>query len=121
MMNEKTYKWIEFGDYDLIVVENELAVTEERQIAQIIAFHCQQAAEKYLKAFLIYKTHNLEYLIQLCSKYNVDFSKLDVGELSNFAVDIRYPEIDFIPSAPEIQYYYEKIKEIREFVLKRIK
>jgi len=55
MISELVHKWIVYGDYDLIVVENELNVPEERQIAQIIAFHCQQAVEKYLKAYIIYK------------------------------------------------------------------
>ena len=47
--------------------------------AEIVCFHCQQAAEKYLKAFLVYndleppKTHDLIELARLCSNYDKDF------------------------------------------------
>ncbi|GEM_PF-3716381 len=39
---------------------------------EIICFHCQQAAEKALKAYLVFleirvpKTHDLDYLLELC-------------------------------------------------------
>lgn len=57
--------------------------------------------EKYLKAYLISKsvdfgkTHNLEYLIKLCSEIDKDFEDIKVGDLSFYAVEVRYPD-DFI-------------------------
>ena len=47
---------------------------------EIICFHCQQAAEKYLKAFLVWndqepsKTHDLIELAKLCTKFKVKLS-----------------------------------------------
>jgi HEPN domain-containing protein len=49
---------------------------------EIVCFHCRQAAEKYLKGFLVYndqeppKTHDLVELVRLCGKINADFSQL---------------------------------------------
>lgn len=63
------------------------------------AFHCQQAAEKALKAFLVYKgvlfdrVHNLVYLLDLCETIEPDFAALrDAAErLTPYAVEVRYP------------------------------
>jgi len=63
------------------------------------AFHCQQAVEKALKAFLVYKgvlfdrVHNLVYLLDLCETIEPDFAALrDAAErLTPYAVEVRYP------------------------------
>jgi HEPN domain-containing protein len=60
----------------------------------------QQAAEKALKAFLLYhnvippKTHNLVNLCKMCAAYNDDFTEFldDCGNLTPFAVGARYPD-----------------------------
>ena len=67
--------------------------------SEVICFHCQQAAEKYLKAFIVYndqeppKTHDLTELVKLCSNYNADFSTLlqKCEYLIPFAIRTRYP------------------------------
>ena len=66
---------------------------------EIVCFHCQQAAEKYLKAYLVYndqeppKTHDLIELLKLCNEYDHDFSALSpkCEYLIPFAVRTRYP------------------------------
>jgi len=66
---------------------------------EIVCFHCQQAAEKYLKAFLVYndleppKTHDLIELAKLCSNYDKDFPVIipKCEYLIPFAVQTRYP------------------------------
>jgi HEPN domain-containing protein len=72
---------------------------------EIVCFHCQQAAEKYLKCFLVYndqeppKIHDLIELIRLCGKINTDFLQLNLKceYLTPFAVHIRYPsDIDLL-------------------------
>lgn len=62
-------------------------------------FHCQQAAEKYLKALLeelgltISRTHNLEDLLSLLLPHHPRLQSLRRGLifLTNFAVETRYP------------------------------
>jgi HEPN domain-containing protein len=68
-------------------------------LREIIAFHCQQAAEKYLKALLTRcqidfpKTHNIRDLLQLAAQVNPDSMQQLLGAhwLTPFGVDTRYP------------------------------
>jgi HEPN domain-containing protein len=65
--------WIEKGDRDLGVVKIVLAETKE--YSDVVCYHCQQTAEKYLKALQLYfgqpvkKTHILETLLDLLSPF----------------------------------------------------
>lgn len=62
-------------------------------------FHCQQAAEKFLKALLqelaiaFSKTHNLEALAKLLVRHHPALAAYQrrFKFLSQFAVDYRYP------------------------------
>lgn len=64
-----------------------------------VCFHCQQCAEKYLKALLeehgliIPRTHNLDDLLNLLPPQYGTLSSLRRGLifLTDFAVDPRYP------------------------------
>jgi HEPN domain-containing protein len=67
-----------------------------------VCFHCQQAAEKYLKALLqeqghfIPRTHSLHQLLGLLVPFDGGLVPLRRGlrMLSRFAVDVRYPEFN---------------------------
>jgi HEPN domain-containing protein len=62
-------------------------------------FHSQQAAEKYLKAFLVWhqiefpKTHDIEALLKLAGKADDKIPEIlqDVSILTPYGVDYRYP------------------------------
>jgi HEPN domain-containing protein len=64
-----------------------------------IAFHCQQAAEKYVKAFLVWceidfpKTHDLEELLDLVESANRSLAShlRDAIVLTPYGVEQRYP------------------------------
>jgi len=64
-----------------------------------VGFHCQQAAEKALKAYLTWqeqpfeKTHSLVALVGMCRKFDTSFDALREAAtaLSPFAVATRYP------------------------------
>lgn len=66
----------------------------------VLCFHAQQAAEKYLKAFLISRgmqverTHDLEYLLTQCQRHEPALGTLltECQALSGHAVDSRYPD-----------------------------
>jgi HEPN domain-containing protein len=90
--------WIKKADND-IKSARYLANNMRPLPAEIICFHCQQAAEKYLKAYIVYNdqeppiTHDLIELAKLCNNFNGDFSLLSpqCEYLSSFAVRTRYP------------------------------
>jgi HEPN domain-containing protein len=64
-----------------------------------VGFHCQQAAEKSLKAYLTWqdeafeKTHSLVALVGMCLKFTPDFNELRLAAtvLTPYAVTTRYP------------------------------
>jgi HEPN domain-containing protein len=64
-----------------------------------VGFHCQQAAEKYLKAFLqelgdpVPRTHDLEDLLDLLLPHDATLVPLrrGVASLTKYAVEYRYP------------------------------
>jgi len=92
-----TLEWFYFADADL---DSANILNEAyRRHFEIICYHCQQAAEKYLKAVLCYngiippKIHVLETLCALCSEFDSSFNQIakDCAYLSPFAVSARYP------------------------------
>ena len=66
---------------------------------EIICFHCQQAAEKILKAYIAahgdtpVKTHDLIVLIKYCKRHSSDFDNYAefCNTLTAYISDTRYP------------------------------
>ena len=86
------------------IAEDDLSSAEFLQNMQsipteIICYHCQQSAEKYLKGFLalngeeIKRTHDLVILNKECRKYDEDFETIEEEclILTDYGVNIRYP------------------------------
>lgn len=77
---EEIKEWMEKADHDLGSAK--VIYLHLPEYFDTIAFHCQQAVEKYLKAALIYyhidflRSHDLIYLLELLSaRIEVDDSK----------------------------------------------
>lgn len=68
-------------------------------LLDVVVYHCQQSAEKALKAYLTYqnvivkKTHNLIVLLELCNSFEADFEDLRnfAETLTPYATEFRYP------------------------------
>ena len=65
---------------------------------RLIAYHAQQCAEKYLKAFLVFSgvdfpyTHSVSRLLELCGEHTGWAANLrDAEELTPFAITARHP------------------------------
>ncbi|MEX0982902.1 MAG: HEPN domain-containing protein [Bacteroidales bacterium] len=127
-MNQATIdfikQWLAKANEDLLVVER---LTEYEIIAtSAVCYHCQQAVEKFLKAFLIAnsieikKTHNIEFLLSECSDIDKVFADIDPKELSDFGVDARYPGDMYIPDANETLEYKILAFEIKNLVENKI-
>jgi len=94
---ELIQQWLAKAEEDFRVVE--YLLSEDTAYLSAIGFHAQQAAEKYLKAFLVLhqiefpKTHNLGELLDLFSQINpsLALSLRDITALNPYGVDIRYP------------------------------
>lgn len=89
--------WLKKADEDFGLARHLL--DEESVFLHAIAFHSQQAAEKYLKALLVFhqrefpKTHDIAELLDILATVDKDTAaKLDaVDELNPFAIEARYP------------------------------
>ncbi|MEW6601545.1 MAG: HEPN domain-containing protein [Nitrospirota bacterium] len=91
-------QWLEHAEEDLRLAKHAFKLSSSRPY-KLIAFHAQQCAEKYLKAFLALKkvdfpyTHNISLLLEISSKHAEWVSeKLSEAEmLTDYAVTARYP------------------------------
>ena len=89
-------EWFKKADEDLEFAKSVLDVSQ--YFAQI-CFHFHQAAEKYLKAFIIAadlefkKIHDLPVLLKLCAARQSELQKImdDCKLLNRFYIDSRYP------------------------------
>jgi len=110
-MNEKIEfikEWIDKADHDLGSAK--LIFAHLPDYFDTIAFHCQQAVEKYLKSLLVFydldfqRSHNLVYLLDVLSeKIHIEDNRYDQAILLNgFSVQIRYPDSTIVLSKEEL-------------------
>lgn len=83
MNAEYARQWMLKAKSDLKIAEDELKT--ENPATDAVCFHCQQVAEKAVKAFLSFygiafeKVHDLEYLKNLCLQKTVLFRNLTLA------------------------------------------
>jgi HEPN domain-containing protein len=97
VLRELVEDWVRKADLDYRAAER--LMQDQDRLREIIAFHCQQAVEKYLKAFLVRrqiefpKTHNIRQLLKLVARVSPHMAGLlkDAAGLTPYGVDVRYP------------------------------
>jgi HEPN domain-containing protein len=113
-------KWLKMAEEEFVAAE---ALIDTGVALAVACFHCQQAAEKSIKAWLIAhdvepaKTHKLEKLIELCLKKEARFGEVssEAGALTPYAVERRY-DADFWPSIDQARSALEQARRIYDFV-----
>jgi HEPN domain-containing protein len=96
-MKRSTGEWVRKAESDYQLAR--AIASGKKRFHDEQSFHCQQAAEKYLKALLeelslsVKKTHELEELLDQLLPYHISLRVLRRGLafLSQFAVEVRYP------------------------------
>lgn len=93
-------RWLNFAENDLAVAKH-LFETFHPKPLEIICYHCQQSAEKAIKAVYISleipgglpKKHDLTFLLeQMKNRVQVSDALLDhADELNSYSVVVRYP------------------------------
>ncbi|MEK7329341.1 MAG: HEPN domain-containing protein [Candidatus Eisenbacteria bacterium] len=119
-------EWLERAGEDLREAEHALTATPP--LLRGAVFHCQQAAEKTLKAFLVAherpfrKTHDLDELGNAVAA--LDATLADVvdraKDLTPYAWRFRYPGTPVDPSAEEAREALTLAREVHEAVLERL-
>jgi len=128
MIDKETKNWLIKAINDYKTAEKLINLSENEIITDTLCFHCQQAVEKLLKAFLVYhkigfqKVHTIEYLIKLCSTIDSEFESLyeKTKNLTDYAIDIRYPDEFYIPTIEEARNAFESATFVKEFIFKKL-
>ena len=116
-------EWLRKADADLAVADRLLS--DDAAFPNAVAFHCQQAAEKYLKALLTCwgvefpKTHVLAALIGLIEAHRAELAEslLDAVILTPYGVELRYPGDRPDASPTQAREAVELAKLVRDKVL----
>lgn len=121
--------WLEIAEKEFDYARSDLENIDQDFFAPT-CFHFQQAAEKYLKSYLLAqfgefrKIHNLVELLHVCAKRDKTFLSLkeDAAILNPFYTDTRYPvhwPIDF--TRQDAQKAKNAAENIRNFVKDKLK
>lgn len=115
-------EWIEYAEHDLLAAKTLLA--SQKVPFEIVAYHCQQAAEKYLKAVLIQNgasvpfIHDLLKLNRGAQAYIPELRNLEkVCELlTPFGTATRYPGSTMMIGSEHMASVLAWAESIREAV-----
>lgn len=96
-LKKKAGEWFRKGGSDLRSAE--ILIKDFQPPTDTICFHCQQAAEKYLKGYLtlnnieFIKSHDLDYLLKLCIDNDRNFESFReiILILNKYGIEPRYP------------------------------
>lgn len=119
-------EWLRKAEADFELAKHLLA--ERALFWNAVVFNCQQAAEKYLKAFLAWhqvafpKTHDLEQLLDLVMTVDADLSESlrDVIVLTPYGVELRYPGDRPDATSDETRDAVQLASRVRDAVMKHL-
>ncbi len=119
-------RWIAKAENDVRTAQ--VMLRAEPPVTDVVCFHAQQCAEKALKAFLVSsdlhveKTHYLPRLVELCAGAVPTFDGLRdlAAELTDYAVESRYPDDWREIPVEEARAAVEKTEKVLEFVRTRV-
>ncbi|HEX6270717.1 MAG TPA: HEPN domain-containing protein [Anaerolineales bacterium] len=123
--NPATAEWVSKAEGDFATASREIRVRKSPNY-DAVCFHCQQCAEKYLKAVLqerdtpIPKIHFLLELLALILKFDgsYEFLKADLEVLEDYSVRYRYPGVS--AELDEAQSAYAAAGAVREFIRQKL-
>jgi HEPN domain-containing protein len=124
-----TRQWLVKASRDLQMAD--LALGGTHQLRDMAVFHCQQAAEKAVKAFLVWRdqpfrrTHDIQGLVKQCIAVDSAFAALEraAETLTPYVGEFRYPDDPndpLEPSPDEGSRARQLAQDAYEFVLGRL-
>jgi len=116
-------EWLQKGRNDLLSAQ--ILIEHDPPVLDTASFHCQQAVEKVLKAFLVWKSvpfekvHGLTYLLDLCEVEEPGLASLRsrAETLAPYAVEIRYPGVVMEILLEEAQETVATAEAVWDFVI----
>ncbi len=132
MQGKEARHWMSIAKADLAVAKH-LDNTFYPKPLEIICYHCQQAAEKAVKAIIVLydapggvpRKHDISFLLnQIKDKITVEENLCDYADaLTPYGVEIRYPSELFIEERDEkeaIQFAEEIVSWVEKIVLNNL-
>jgi HEPN domain-containing protein len=115
-------EWIKLAKDDLRLADHS-AQTMWPVPLELVCYHCQQSAEKYLKTFLISKgenpphIHDLPELLKMCREKNPHFADLAqvCSLLTGYGTQPRYP-MEIKINEEDMKRALAGAKRIQEFL-----
>lgn len=123
---EMAQVWMAKAKSDLATAR--LLITGNEPYLDTGSYHCQQAAEKAIKAWLtaeeipFIKTHSLEILVNLCAPSAPGIEQFlgHAMELTPLATEYRYPGDMLEPSAEEARRALALAEELTTWICHRL-
>lgn len=123
MVDKKVVEsWINKAEKDFgLAVKN----MPDEDYSALVCFHFHQAAEKFLKAYIVKNdldfrpVHNLIELLEICKTKDPSFQELrnSCVFLNPFYIETRYPiEWEDVYTGDEVKMAHEHSEKIRNFV-----
>ena len=128
-MDKIVARWVERSQYDLDTAK--IMLDTGRYL--YVAYMCQQAAEKILKAFIAqlgkenFPIHNLNRLAEIATISNELTSEQFnfLAELTPYHIEARYGDykesLSEIINAKKAEQVYKKTREIHKWIYQKIK
>lgn len=119
-------EWIDFANQDIHSAKYLLGMRPVPM--EIICYHCEQAAEKVLKGYLIHqdieppRTHDLRLLCKMCAEIDNAFDEISQScvNLTSYGVQPRYPfEIEILDT--DMQTAIVDADHVMDFTVQKLK
>ncbi|MBE9075814.1 HEPN domain-containing protein [Romeria aff. gracilis LEGE 07310] len=123
---EEIQQWLIKSQRDLKVAQ--VLLDNKESLLDAVVYHCQQSAEKALKAYLasqnkaFMKTHDVDVLVGLCSSSEPDFQSLQEAAeiLTPYATEFRYPGGLIEPERRDAEEALEMAVLVLKYVTQRL-
>ena len=124
--SRRFYDWLERAEEDMTSAR---LLRLDEDCYNNAAFHCQQAIEKALKAYILLKSdtlvdgHNLSWLCKRAAQYDERFREWldESAELNKCYIETRYPaDLPLDISYDDVTRYYDMAKELYIFICREV-
>ena len=132
MVSQDCLEWLRYASMDIDSAQQLYTHQQNprQRPIEIILYHCQQGAEKSLKAYMVQnglfppKTHALQELRLICMQWNNLFSNTRIINhctfLDPFGIIIRYPKHNISLDSSQAARGLNSAKRIYDFVSEQL-
>jgi len=123
---KEVFQWLIKAEHDIGSARR--LVSGDIPYLDTAVYHCQQAAEKSLKAYLtlkdspFQKIHDLSFLVDQCKELDIEFEKIMYisSILTPYAIAFRYPGDVIEPDPQDADEALRLAVEVFDFVLNKM-